>query len=82
MKEKAFTLRLYEDEIEALEELKKIGNEKTDSKIIRYVILRFKEVVDNLRIEQQKNHQLSQELSDIKEKVRAYNAAFNDLKII
>jgi hypothetical protein len=70
------------DEIEALEVLKKIGNERTDSKIIRYVILRFKEVSDELKREQIKNRQLKNELTALKEKVKVFNTALGDLKKI
>jgi len=82
MKSRAFTLRLTTEETVALEALKLIGKEKTDSKIIRYVILTFKSILDQLSIERNKNNRLTQELSDLKEKIRSFNAALYDLKKI
>ena len=82
MKERAFTLRLSDEEINALEVLKAIGKEKTDSKIIRYVILRFKSMMDDLSNEKYKNDQLSKELSELKEKVKSFNESFSALKKI
>jgi len=82
MKERAFTLRLSDDEIKALEVLKEIAKEKTDSKIIRYVILHYKLIIDDLSNEKLKNVLLSKELSELKEKVKAFNESFATLKKI
>jgi hypothetical protein len=77
--ERAFTLRLGDDEVKALNELKKIGDEKTDNKIIRYVVLRFKNLMDELGIERKKNRELTDELKELKGKVKAYNDALKQL---
>lgn len=77
--EKALTLRLSDDEIIALNELKKIGDEKSVSKIIRYVILRFKDVSDELKMEIARNRKLTAELNELKRKVNEFNTAFRQL---
>jgi len=77
--DRAFTLRLSEEEVTALEELKKIGDEKTDSKIIRYIILRFNDVCKELRIEIERNRQLTAELKELKGKVKEFNQALMQL---
>jgi len=80
MVNRTFTLRLTQEENEALKLLKAIVNEKSDSKIIRYVIKRFKPVLDELTGEKLKNEQLNTKLAEIKEKVNAFNEAMNGLK--
>ena len=82
MADRAFTLRLTGEETGALEALKQIGQEKTDSKIIRYVILNFKSILDQLSTEQIKNALLTKKLSDIEGKVKGFNNALNGLKKI
>jgi len=74
--ERGLTLRLSDEEYTALEEMKKIGNEKTYSKIIKYVIIRFKGVSDELRNEIEKNRKLRAELDELKRNVQEFTQAF------
>ena len=80
MEDRAFTLRLTSVEIEALEGLKDVLSEKTDTKIIRYVIQRFKAVADELAAEKNKNAALTKELTELKKRVGAFNEALEGLR--
>jgi len=76
---RVFTIRLDTDEQRALDILKVIGREKTDSKIIRYIIRRFEPLMNELRIEKEKNKKLQARIDELNSKIKNFKFALNDL---
>lgn len=56
-----FTLRLTDVENKAIEELKSIVRETTDSAVVRHIIKNYKTLYKNYEAEKQKNYRLERE---------------------
>jgi hypothetical protein len=82
MEYRSFTLRLTEDETQALGKLKKLLGNKTDTAIIRQIINSYESLYNELNKTGQDNSRLTAELSLLKKEVGAFLDAFNALKTI
>ena len=78
----AGTLRLTNQEKEALERLKMVTKQKTDSGAIKHAILYYVELEKRFEKEQIKLKQTESLYFDLKCKVRAFFSANEDLKKI
>lgn len=70
--ERKFTLRLSDVESTALEELKSIVRETTDTAIIRHIIRNYKTLYKNHEAEKQKNYRLEREAREKKEDLQNF----------
>lgn len=66
-RERRFTLRLTEVECNAIEELKSIVHETTDSAVIRHIIKDYKTLYNNYKSEKSKNARLERDMREQKE---------------
>jgi hypothetical protein len=65
--ERRFTLRLTDVESSAIEELKSIVRETTDSAVVRYIIKNYKALYKNYEAEKQKTYRLEREAREKKD---------------
>jgi hypothetical protein len=64
VEERRFTLRLTDVESNAIEELKPIVRETTDSAVVRHVIKAYKALHNNYEAEKQKNYRLERKMRE------------------
>jgi len=79
METRNFTLRIGDAENAALQQIKKMTLESTDSGAIKHVIRSYAELNKRYEIEIRKNKTLVEENSKIKKKVNCFLDALGDL---
>ena len=79
METRNFTLRIGEEETAALQEIKKMTLESTDSGAIKHVIRSYAELSNRYDTEIRKNKTLVEENAKIKKKIHCFLDALADL---
>ncbi|GHT53722.1 hypothetical protein FACS189451_04090 [Bacteroidia bacterium] len=77
-----FTLRLSDEDHNALSKLQQITGETTETKIIKYLINNFSPLNERYLHEIRKSGEMEQELRSIKLKLKKYFSAWEDLNNI
>jgi hypothetical protein len=80
--ERRFTLRISSAESKAIEELKTLFRENTDSAVVRNVIMNHASLQESLKQERQKCASLMRERDDLKAKIEMFCNAFDQLSQI
>lgn len=79
---KVFTLRLDETTCAELENLKKMLNERTDAKAIKYAIQYYATLNERYMTEKSRNRALEEKYKTLKASVSAFFSSFETLKKI
>ncbi|BAD51369.1 hypothetical protein [Bacteroides fragilis] len=74
-----FTLRLGEVEDQKLQQIKTLVGETTDTGAIKHIIRNYAELSSRYDSEMKRNKKLSSDYQDIKQKVKLFCSALNDL---
>lgn len=74
-----FTLRLGELEDQKLQDIKTLVGETTDAGAIKHIIRNYAELSSRYDSEMKRNKKLSSDYQDIKQKVKLFCSALNDL---
>ncbi|MDR1197999.1 MAG: hypothetical protein LBK94_03150 [Prevotellaceae bacterium] len=78
-KERRFTLRLGEQDSEALSELRQSLHVSTDVAAVRHVITHYLQLDAALTAQQSENQQLKQQLFELKQRISDFTGAFRRL---
>ena len=79
--ERRFTLRLTDFESRAIQELKPILRETTDSAIVRKAIVKYKKLYDDFEAEKRMRIQAESKLKDLENTMKLLYRAFETLNL-
>jgi hypothetical protein len=79
MEDRKFTLRIGAEESAALEELKSLTGEATDTGVIRFIIRGYKNLNDRYLAEKSQNFKLTAQVSGLRDRTDTFLSAFNAL---